>query len=461
VPHDQSLFLTAPDSALRAIAVRITWGAWGLFLIAACVTMLAADTGAPVNEVYSRGAMRWLSAEALYEGGTGFIYLPQSALLYIPFQLLPSAVEHVLWRIATIGLFAVGVFRLCRVAEGNSQFTFFPLVSLLVLPKTWTLALSGQATPAMAGLMMAAVAALHAKKWWRATGLLLAALAFKPLAFVFLLLVAGVYPAVRGRLAAGLALFSLIPYLFESSGYVTEQYMASVTMFEAAMKLGYTPEWSQIFALGSLLGIDVSIPWQTGIRIACAVLTLALARRVDGRTSSAGRGRNELPVSGDPCGSVSVYALATVYLLLSNPRTENNSYVLLSPVLSVSCARAIFVERRGIKAFLLASAAVLLVAGHEICQRLTPAAGFVWIGPAVCLAFAIVCWVAPLLSFSIGPVSFSRQEPTATDEEGCIEPSRRHRFVDSPDDSQNATHLDVGRSGVSSGYDRLPGQRLY
>src|SRR5215472_17301359 len=102
-----------PKIVLAPRALRAAWIAWGLFLLAACGVVIRETDRRPANDAYARGAVRWAGAENLYvEGGGGFIYLPQSALVYLPFTLSPRWAEHALWRVFTIGLFAIGIWRL-------------------------------------------------------------------------------------------------------------------------------------------------------------------------------------------------------------------------------------------------------------------------------------------------------------------------------------------------------------
>src|SRR5579872_3488067 len=209
-----------PQIVLAPRVVAAAWIAWGLFLVAACVALVRQPDRRPANDAYARGAARWRGEQNLYvEAGGGFIYLPQSALLYLPFSLVPRPAEHVLWRVTTIGLFGLGVYRLCRLAEPNAGVSFFPLVSLLVLPKTWTCAMNGQAAPAMAGLSMLALAEIYRQNWWRAAALLVLALAFKPLSLVLVLVLAVLFRPLLLPLASALAAFAAAPFLAASPTY--------------------------------------------------------------------------------------------------------------------------------------------------------------------------------------------------------------------------------------------------
>jgi hypothetical protein len=340
------------------------------------------------SAAYARGAARWRNALDLYdEGGKGFIYLPPSAVLYLPFSLLPKYPQDLLWRFVTIGLFAAGVYQFCRMAGAENGIEYFPVVSLLVLPKTWTCAVNGQATPALAGLSMLALAEIHGQKWGRAALFLTAALAFKPLAIVLILLVAALYPPMRSRLALGIAVFFAVPYLTQSPSYVTEQYRASVDMLKDAAEIGREVRWAHLFSLGKLVGIELAPTWETVTRVLAALATLALswrACRASLPKSDIPNPKSEIPA----WPLISLYALATSYLLLFNPRTENNSYLMLSPAIAVFCVRAWYVEHRAAKAGWLLAAAVAIFAGHDFCAVVTPQSEVVWVCPLVGLAFA-------------------------------------------------------------------------
>jgi hypothetical protein len=377
-----------PKIVLAPRAFRAAWIAWGLFLLAACVVVIRETDRRPANDAYARGAVRWAAAENLYvEGGGGFIYLPQSALVYLPFALLPRWLEHSLWRVLTIGLFGVGVWRLCRLAGQHAGISIFPIVSLLVIPKTWTCALNGQAAPAMAGLSMIALGELEGRKLWPAAALLALALAVKPLALVLVLLLAALYRPLWVPLAATLTALAAAPFLAASPAYVLDQYRGAISMLHAAAERGLEPAWPQLFSLASLAGIHASEEWQTALRVAAAIGTLAACWwLVRCGKSEIRNSKSEIQKQLHPL--VLVYALATCYLLLFNPRTENNSYVLLSPVIGVMAAHSYFVARQEIKAALLTAAAIALIAGHEVCQIVTPGAGFVWVGPLTTLLFA-------------------------------------------------------------------------
>ena len=411
--------------------LRATWIVWAVFCLAASA-FIVVDTGrSPVNTAYAKGAERWQGGDDLYDGGgTGFIYLPHSAILHVPLIQLPRPLKELAWRIVTIGLFSAGIFRLSRlvvawsdrsceafgsadsdgapatIPEGSIvdpqsailsdpatqrpshlspgsivdpgsailSGSFFLLITLLTLPKTWTVAVNGQATPAMAGLMLLAVVDLAGRRWWRATACLILALAFKPLAIVLLLLAAALYAPMRWRLAAGIAVFVALPYVGRDPQYVSTQYAAFVGNLHDSARLGLTSEWPQLFSLLHWLGLEISSLLQTTLRVMAALLTLIAGWRVCRRCPPAE-------------AAVLLYSLAGCYLLLFNPRTENNSYTLLMPAVAVYAARAMLIDHDWRRSVFLIALTFLLTTGYGLNRLLTPDAPIVWTCPLACLVF--------------------------------------------------------------------------
>jgi hypothetical protein len=71
----------------------------------------------------------------------------------------------------------------------------------------------------------------------------------------------------------------------------------------------------------------------TGVRIVLAVGALALSWTAVRRW-------------GGPRASILTLAVATTYLMLCNPRTQENSYVILGPAAALFAATALLIDRR-------------------------------------------------------------------------------------------------------------------
>lgn len=338
-----------------------------------------------VTPAYHEAAQHWIQGRNLYlNTGRGFLYLPQAALLHIPFSLLPTTLGEIGWRFLTISLFAFGSWRLCRLFEQSHNIRLFLPMTLLVLPLSSSGARNGQATLIIAGLMMLAACELALHRWNRATALLCLGFAFKPLTLVLMLLAGGVHRTMVWRLLLGTALVLIAPYLTQSPAYVTAQYVECLAMLRSAAQLGIEREWAHFFGMLQAVGLEVPEPAQTAVRFCLAFVTLLLARYAI---------RN-LPASRS---ALYLYGLGGCYLMLFNPRTENNTYAMIAPVIGIIWAEALLIQRNYAIASLLAILSLGIVGSYEFGRRLLPDTRPVWLAPLMCLAFTIVLIARMLL----------------------------------------------------------------
>jgi hypothetical protein len=192
-----------------------------------------------------------------------------------------------------------------------------------------------------------------------------------------MLLVAALDRRMIGRLLLGTGLLLAIPYLTQDSRYVTAQYGCCVEMLRTAAHLGINHPWAQLFGMLHTAGLDVSEPVQTALRIGFAGFTLLAAWLAYRR----------LPP--ERCG-IYLYALAGCYLMLFNPRTENNTYALIAPAIGLFCAEAFLVERNFRQGTAIALAAIGIVCRYEVGILLVPTERPVWMAPLMCVGFSTV-----------------------------------------------------------------------
>lgn len=349
----------------------IAWAAWCLAAVCGSCWIAFGPARQPANQFYGQAAQRFLAGEDLYDhSGAGFLYLPHAALFYAPLTALPREAEQIVWRCLGVALVTAGLWQTGQLAGARSASAGFVAMTLFTLPKALTCILNGQATLAMAGLMMLCLSAAAQQRWWRAALLAVLALGVKPLAVVLVLLLWPLYRPLWIRMPVVLAIFASVPLAAGGAQYGMHQYTGFVEMLRPAAALGQTGGWPQAFGLAELLGLEFAPGWQWAARLAFAAATLAAAFAARNCT---GGGRFE----------PRLYSLAACYLLLFNPRTENNSYVMLAPVLG-----ALWLGSRGEAARLraiLVALGVINVAGHELCGAVTPSAGFAWTGPLAAL----------------------------------------------------------------------------
>jgi alpha-1,2-mannosyltransferase len=232
--HGSNWIERLAPSADRRQDGRVAWAIWIVFLaVIGALTLWGPRR--TVTPAYFFGAEQWLAGAPLYNPeGIGFLYLPQAAVLFTPFALLPTMLTELLWRCVSVGVFVWGFRRLVATAEPSSPLPLFAMASLIAAPLAFSSAKSGQATLPMAGLMLAAIAFQADRSWWRAAACLSLALSIKPLAIVLILLSAAMHRPLAWRLAVALGVTLAIPFLTQRPAYVSSQYAAFAGAMQAA-----------------------------------------------------------------------------------------------------------------------------------------------------------------------------------------------------------------------------------
>jgi hypothetical protein len=325
---------------------------------------------------YSQAARDWGDGQPLYNGwGVGFIYFPQAAILHLPFGQLPRVPDEILWRALTIGVYALGLRRLCALSEQDHHVRLFPLATCVSIPLAFAAARNGQATLLMAGLLMLAEDDLVNRRWSRSAALLSLAIAIKPLALPLVLVLAALHRPLVWRVALGLLTAAVVPYLTQDWRYVTDQYVECAAAMRIAASVGITTPWAHLFGLLEIAGLAIPVAVQTPLRAAAGAAVLALTWRAQRR----------LP---DHRSAIFLYSVTTTYLLLFNPRSENNTYAFLAPAIGIYCGEAFLVRRnwrRGTLYLLIASG---VLGSYELGKLIAPQAPPVWPAPLMAVGFS-------------------------------------------------------------------------
>ncbi len=359
-------------------AVRYAWIGWAALFLATAALILH-DSSRSVVPSYRFGARQWISGQFLYEltGIGGFTYLPQAAILFTPFALLPPALGEMSWRIVNIGVFALGLRSFARLAGEQSGKELFPLATLVSIPLAWDCARNGQATLIMAGFMLLAVVAVARDLRWRAVLWLALAVAVKPLAIVLVLLIGAIDRLMTWRVLLGMIALAVSPFLTQHPGYVAEQYRVCFQNMTISAHMGIVAHgWTTPFTALRDAGLDVPEKIQSAIRLAAAAATLALcffARKRHGAARSA----------------IYVLSLAVLYVILFSPRTESNTYAMLGPLFGVFLAGAFLSGKRIGEGILLSLMVFCLVASRTIERLLTPAVNDSWLSPLLAAGFGL------------------------------------------------------------------------
>ena len=332
-----------------------------------------------VTPLYHTASANWWAHKDLYDGPKGMNYLPHFAVLFSPFYALPSPAGDLVWRGVAMGLLAYGSWRMVRRYFQDRAMGTFLGISALMLPICLGAIRSGQANATFGGLMLCAVACLQDRQWWGSAVLMGLATMVKPLGIVLMLLAPAVYPMMFVPVIGSLAGCLLFPFLFASPDYVVSQHQLFLK------NLGSCAEVSEnrfadisgiIRALGGELPEKVSKLLRVGAGGAFLGLCYFGGKRVQ-----------------EPARSLWLYALAAGYLMLFNPMTEHNSYVILAPALALW---AVWLLRDEASGRLGWSLAALIVSMGLLPSLVRPWLGnnfgLVW-SPLVTLVFlALLTW---------------------------------------------------------------------
>jgi hypothetical protein len=370
-----------PNLQLDRRLAKFAWLTW--VIVWGVVSLLVGLHHDARNEsiVYAASAQDWLGRRNLYAqnigfngqmGTEGFLYLPQSAILYTPFAVAGHPAGDIAWRAIGLALYATGIWRMARNFSTERALIVFTAATALAMPPALGALRNGQANLHIAGLMLHAAAELRRQRWGWAAFWLILGLAIKPIMLVMILLAAAAYRPLIWRLALGVGLLFLAPLSLANSHYVLSQYQ---TCWQV-LKISSQPDrpfcnlQGLTWKLGLPLGHSQTLFQFLQLLTALATLWLCLhaARRW-----------------GEPMRAYIVLALAVCYLTLMNPRTEASSYVMLAPAIAVPAALLLLTLDRFAAGWAMVVLCVLLT-----CDGWAYRWTEYWLKPVVCCIFLLV-----------------------------------------------------------------------
>jgi hypothetical protein len=271
---------------------------------------------------YRFASTQWWQGQDPYTADQhgGFLYFPQAAFLFTPFNVVPFLIGEVLWRAFTFGLFCYALVRLNDFflsRDGARSGKSFLILALLAVPSSLASLRNAQFDLPLAALIVTTAAEIAASRWTAATVWLCLAIALKPLAVVPLLLFGAIYWKLIPRVIVGLLIVLALPFLHWSPSYVAHEYVRCLQTLMGASK-GDEPKFSDLAALLSHVGYNPSYELKTVVRVIFALVYFGLAWM----------GARRL---GQVEAAWVIGALSADYLMLFNPRTETCSYVFLGP----------------------------------------------------------------------------------------------------------------------------------
>ena len=301
------------------------WAAWGFCLLIfaiICTDVVLHPDKHNTTPTYRAASTAWWQGIDPYtqNAHAGFLYFPQAAFLFTPFNELPYLTGEVVWRAFTFGLFLYALTRLNTfflAAKSRAPARTFLFLVLLAVPSSFASLRNAQFDLPLAALVVLAAAEIAMARWNTAALWICFAVALKPLAVVPLLLFSALYWRLIPRVIVGLLIVAALPFLHLSPSFVAQEYRRCFETLAWA-SVGDEPRYSDLAALLAHAGIIVPLPVRTVLRVIFAIVYLGLGAAAVRKLSLAE-------------AAWAVGALAADYLMLFNPRTETCSYVFLGP----------------------------------------------------------------------------------------------------------------------------------
>lgn len=343
---------------------------WAVPLAVITVMVIARPHKRTVFPLYREASLAWMGQAPLYEGPSGMNYLPCFAVLFAPIAVLPTPVADLAWRYLMAALLIAGLWRMARAISEEGAPQRFLVATVLVLPLSLGALRNGQANAMFAALSLLAAAALAARQWNLAAVWLTLSLAVKPLGAVFLALAMTLFPPVRWRVLLGVFALVVLPFVFAPATYAIEQYQAFGENIRACSQVTehrFADLNGILRTFGAELPPRVALLLRAGAGLATVLFCWVGGKRLSGSAQA-----------------LWAYALATGYLMLFNPMTETNSYVIAVPAMAFWAER--FFSQRETRAtgWLLAAIVVAL----SVFSPLRSSFKLFWY-PALTLVFVV------------------------------------------------------------------------
>ncbi|QDU61146.1 hypothetical protein Pan216_20000 [Planctomycetes bacterium Pan216] len=327
-------------------SIQVAWLLWGTLL----ATVLVLTVLQPEKKTVTPAYRAWTSAfwsQSTYatddQSQSFYRYPPTFSVAFGPILLLPHLLGETLWRVLGLVLLSTSLWRLSKIGHHRDSSAFL-IVTLLTLPASLASAKNGQVNLLLVGLVGHAFADLSLRRWNRSALFVTAAFMLKPLALVPALLIGTLYPRTAKPLLLGLAGCLLVPFACVSSAFVWDQYaLNAVQLWRFSGSIEH--RFCDLGGMARCFGVADPSPLLGPLRLIAAPLTLlgcALGIRRHGHR----------------CGPIVIFAGSMCYLMLFNPMTETNSYVMLGPAIGLFGAWAFLRDNHPREAWFLTALAI-------------------------------------------------------------------------------------------------------
>lgn len=322
--------LLSPRDRTQIIAA---WIGWAVLTLVMVVLVIREPVLRSVTPAYRNASDAFWTGGVMYQPGQhGWLYLPNSALLYSPFTLGPIWLGEAIYRVLMTVAFAWGLWSIARLASPRGKGDYFPLMTLLTVPVVAGSIRNGQMNVPLGACMALAAASMAAARTWPAAAWLALGILTKPTGIVMPMLVGALRPRVNFVLVPLVILVFALPFIKGDVPYALDLYRQGFAKMKEAAAPG-AGTFADLTGMLSVVGVDPPLWLMTAARALAALITLGLAWLALRRNTPAD-------------GWILVLALACSYLMLFNPRTEGVGYPILMPPLTAITCWMLFRDRR-------------------------------------------------------------------------------------------------------------------
>jgi len=316
---------TASSGALDRWALPLTVLLWLVPMIVIAAALFRDPLARSLDPLYRDAVDSWFAGEAVYRGSGGFNYLPPAILVYLPFSELPQPYGQILWRLIAASLLGSGLWMLMGLQERPRRERGMLLLSCISLPLMLGALQTGQANALLAGALLHAAVGLQRRQMWRTAAWLTFGVALKPILIAPIGLAVLMTPALLLPLLVLGSAWIALPFVGMNAETVLLQYRLSLTNITDSCAHVTEDRFADINGLLRGFGTFLEQPASTVVRALagalCAVSVLAVRRR-----------------HGIGPASVRYWlVMSTGYLMLCNPMSEANSYVMFAVPMALAC----------------------------------------------------------------------------------------------------------------------------
>lgn len=345
--------MTTPRISSSSIGAAL----WLLTWLVVSTLLFVNGLSRSVTTIYHLAVDHWNDGQALYYGPKEFNYLPAFVGLFRPFHSLPIPLGDILWRLAAVLGFVVGIHQVSRLPPLREHRGATLMVTLLALPLSVSALRNGQSSAHIGALFVLAASALSQKKWNLAALFLSLSLVCKPLVIPFMGLAFMLFPNMGWRLALGSLAVFVVPYAWADADYVNGQYL----LFHRNIVDCMTPTVGRVFAdINGILRIfdyelDRGPYFQSQVAVGLSFAALCFFSR---------KGLSDFQKI------LALLGLGGAYIMLFTPMNEANSYVMVAPAVALWACWYKYNDKAGMFYLLVAMLLVMIFGANIVAPIL-------------------------------------------------------------------------------------------